>query len=84
MNANWVAASIRARSMSQLRLGAGRCHQLATMANLRKALELLTDSGYAPRLVGVTSLVAAQRATSETLLWQLRAWPVGCPPGAPG
>jgi len=84
MNVNWVAASIRARSMSQLRLGSGRCHQLATVANLPKALELLADSGYAQRLVGVTSLIAAQRATWETLLWQLRVLAGWLPPGGTG
>ena len=62
MTANWVAASIRARSMAQLRLGAGRCRQLATAPSLPTVLELLADSGYAQRLVGVTGLMAAQRA----------------------
>ena len=84
MNVNWVAASIRARSLSQRRLGAGRCRQLATVANLPAALALLADSGYAQRLVGVTSLTAAQRATCETLLWQLRVLAGWLPPGGTG
>jgi hypothetical protein len=84
MIANWVAASIRARSMAQLRLGAGRCRQLATATNLATALALLADSGYAKRLVGVTGLMAAQRATNETLLWQLRVLAGWLPPGGTG
>ncbi len=84
MSANWVAASIRARSLSQRRLGAGRCRQLATVANLPAALALLADSGYSQRLVGVTSLAAAQRATCETLLWQLRVLAGWLPPGGTG
>lgn len=84
MTANWVAASIRARSMAQLRLGAGRCRQLATATNLATALALLADSGYAKRLVGVTGLMAAQRATNETLLWQLRVLAGWLPPGGTG
>ena len=84
MSANWVAASIRARSLSQRRVGAGHCRQLATMTNLPQALALLSDSGYAPRLVGVTSLTAAQRATRETLLWQLRVLAGWLPPGGTG
>ncbi len=84
MNANWVAASIRARSLVQRRLGASRCRELATAADLPKALELLAGSGYAQRLVGVTSLTAAQRATRETLLWQLRVLAGWLPPGGTG
>jgi len=84
MNANWVAASIRARSLSQRRLGAGRCRQIATVANLPTALALLADSGYAQRLVGVTRLTAAQRAIFETLLWQLRVLAGWLPPGGTG
>lgn len=84
MNANWVAASIRARSLSHLRLGAGRNHQVATAPNLPRALALLADSSYAPRLAGLTSLTAAQRATSETLLWQLRVLAGWLPPGGTG
>jgi hypothetical protein len=47
-------------------------------------LALLATSSYAPRLAGVTSLAAAQRATSETLLWQLRVLAGWLPPGGTG
>ena len=81
MNANWVAAAIRAQSLSHLRFGASRCRHLATATNLPEALAQLANSGYAQRLVGVTSLAAAQRATFETLLWQLRVLAGWLPPG---
>ena len=84
MTASWVAASIRARSMAQLRLGADRCRQLTTAPNLPTVLEKIADSGYAQRLGGVTGLMAAQRATRETLLWQLRVLAGWLPPGGTG
>jgi hypothetical protein len=84
MNVNWVAASVRARNLSQLRVGASRCRHIGTVTNLPEALALLADSSYAQRLVGVTSLSAAQRATSETMLWQLRVLAGWLPPGGTG
>ena len=84
MRVNWVAVSIRARSLSQRRGGAGRCRQLAAAPNLPTALAMLADSGYAQRLVGITSLTAAQRATRENLLWQLRVLAGWLPPGGTG
>lgn len=84
MSASWVAASIRARSLAQRRIGSVRCRQVASLADLSTALASLGDSAYAPRLVGVTGLADAQRATSETLLWQLRVLAGWLPPGGAG
>lgn len=84
MKAGWVAATVRARNLAQRRVGAGRCHQCSTTANLSRALTLLTDSSYSEPLTGVTTLAAAQRATRETLLWQLRVLAGWLPPGGTG
>ena len=84
MTASWVAASVRARSMAHLRLGATRCRRLAAAPDLATAVSLLEDTGYARRLAGVTDLATAQRATYETLLWQLRVLAGWLPPGGAG
>jgi len=72
MKADWVAASVRARSMAQRRAGAGTCRAMATQPTLDSAMSLLRESSYAPRLGGARGLVAAERAVQETFLWQLR------------
>lgn len=72
MKADWVAASVRARSMATHRSGAGRCRRIAAQPTLDDALALLADSPYAARLTDAPSLETAQRATRETVLWQLR------------
>ncbi len=84
MTVNWVAASVRARSMTQLRLGAARCRLLAAAPDLTTALELLADTAYAKSLGGVTDLATAQRVTRTTLLWQLRVLAGWLPPGGAG
>lgn len=72
MNADWVAASVRARSMAQRRAGAARCREVAARPTLAAGLALLADTVHGPRLAGVTSLPAAEHAIRATLLWQLR------------
>jgi hypothetical protein len=72
MNADWVAASVRARSMAQRRVGAGASRKIAAQPSLADGLSLLSDTVYADRLSGCTALAAAERATRDTGLWQLR------------
>lgn len=72
MNADWVAASVRARALAQRRVGAGASHRIAGLPSLAAGLAALADSVYADRLQGATELAAAERATSDAALWQLR------------
>lgn len=72
MSAAWVAACVRARSMVQHGAGAGASRRLAIQPNLADALPLLADTAYADRLAGCTDLAVAERATADTVLWQLR------------
>ncbi|MBX3099600.1 MAG: hypothetical protein KF761_08470 [Salinibacterium sp.] len=70
--ADWVGASVRARSMATRRAGVGLCRELANQPNLEAALALLSDSAYGERLASAHTLAEAQRAISETVLWELR------------
>lgn len=72
MKADWVAASVRARSMAQRRIGAGSSRALAAEPTIAAALATLDQSSYAERLIGASNLAAAERAISESVLWQLR------------
>ena len=72
MQADWVAATVRGRSMAQRRLGAGACRDLATRRDLPAAVEALSDSVYAAELASARTLQDAQLATRRTVLWQLR------------
>jgi hypothetical protein len=72
MSAAWVAASVRARSMARRRVGAGVSRRLAGQRSLADALRLLADTAQADRLAGCTDLAVAERATRDTVLWQLR------------
>ncbi|KAD3633131.1 hypothetical protein GD627_09895 [Arthrobacter yangruifuii] len=72
MRADWVAASVRARSMAQRRLGAGTCRDLSVLPSLPAAVDALDGSVYADQLSAARTLGAAQLATRRTVLWQLR------------
>lgn len=72
MKSDWVAACVRARSMAQRRMGARSSSELAAQPTLVAALAALEPTYYAERLHGAASLAAAERAISETVLWQLR------------
>jgi hypothetical protein len=72
MSAAWVAASVRARSMVRHGAGAGVSRRIAIQPDLANALRLLADTAYADRLAGCTDLAVAERATADTVLWQLR------------
>lgn len=72
MKADWVAASVRARSMARRRVGAGASRGMAAQPTLGSALSSLQASSYAGRLSGGAELAVAERALQETVLWQLR------------
>jgi len=72
MSAAWVAASVRARAMAQHLAGTGGGRRLAVQNSLGEALQLLADTAYADRLADCTDLAVAERATRDTVLWQLR------------
>ncbi|WAP50821.1 hypothetical protein OL239_12575 [Arthrobacter sp. ATA002] len=72
MRSDWVAASVRARSMAQRRAGAGTCRETAAAPGLRAALDHLADTVYGREFAFVHTLPEAHRATRKTVLWQLR------------
>jgi len=72
MNADWVAASVRARALAQRRVGAGASRNIAAQLSLSDGLSLLANTVYADLLGNAPTLAAAERATRETVLWQLR------------
>ncbi|MCC9197742.1 hypothetical protein QNO08_06935 [Arthrobacter sp. zg-Y820] len=72
MRSDWVAASVRARSMAQRRVGAGTCRSIAAAPGLQAGLDRLADTVYGEELNGARTLTEAHRATRRTVLWQLR------------
>lgn len=72
MRSDWVAASVRARSMAQRRAGAGTCRSIAAAPGLEAGLDRLADTVYGEELNGARTLTEAHRATRRTVLWQLR------------
>lgn len=72
MKADWVAASVRARSMAQRRVGVGGSQRIAAQHSLREGLALLEHTTYGERLVGCADRAAAERGIRSTVLWQLR------------
>mgnify|MGYP003308788518 CR=1 FL=1 len=80
MRSDWVAASVRARSMAQRRVGAGTCRTIAAAPGLPEALAQLADTVYGRELQSAqtlshahrATLSQAHRATRRTVLWQLR------------
>lgn len=81
MRSDWVAASVRARSMAQRRAGAGTCRFVAAAPNLQAGLERLSDSSYSNELRAARTLPEADVATRRTVLWQLRVMAGWLPAG---
>lgn len=81
MRSDWVAASVRARSMAQRRAGAGTCRFVAAAPNLQAGLERLSDSAYSDELRAAQTLPGANLATRRTVLWQLRVMAGWLPAG---
>jgi hypothetical protein len=72
MRSDWVAASVRARSMAQRRVGAGTCRTIAAAPGLPAATTQLADTVYGRELKSAQTLSQTHRATRRTVLWQLR------------
>lgn len=72
MSASWVAGSVRGRAMSRRRLGAGGARDLAALATLADAVQLLSTTPYGHDVRPGMTLPEAQRAVSATVLWHLR------------
>lgn len=72
MRSDWVAASVRARSMAQRRVGAGTCRTIAAAPGLPAATSQLADTVYGRELKSAQTLSQTHRATRRTVLWQLR------------
>lgn len=72
MSAGWVAASVRARTLAQRRLGAAATRALAGSSSVAEAVELLADSPYGHDVRPRQSLAQAQHAVGATLLWHMR------------
>ena len=72
MQADWVAAAVRGRSMAQRRLGAGTCRDLAARPDLPAVVDALSGSVYGEELAAARTLQDAQLATRRAVLWQLR------------
>lgn len=81
MRSDWVAASVRARSMAQRRAGAGTCRIVAAAPNLQAGLERLSESAYSDELRAARTLPEANLATRRTVLWQLRVMAGWLPAG---
>lgn len=75
MRTDWVAASVRARALARRRAGPPLVRRVAAQDGLEPALALLASSVHGRRLEALPAaptLAQAQRATRETVLWQLR------------
>lgn len=65
MSTDWVAASVRARSMAQRRLGAATCRTVAAQPTLAAGLALLAESVYGGRLAAVRADAARADAVTS-------------------
>ncbi|UZG55249.1 hypothetical protein [Rhodococcus opacus] len=72
MSTSWVAAVVRAKSLSRRRLGAGGARSLATAPGLGPALAALASTPYAHDVRSGQGLDEAQYAVGASLLWNMR------------
>jgi hypothetical protein len=72
MGASWVAGSIRARSLTQRRLGRAGARAIASSSSLDTAIAQLRTSPYARDVRSGQRLGEAQEAVLATVLWHLR------------
>jgi hypothetical protein len=74
VTAGWVAGTVRARAMSRRRLGAAGARALAASSTLADALAVLVATPYGHDVRADHTLAEAQRAITETLLWDVRVF----------
>jgi hypothetical protein len=72
MTAAWVAAGVRARAITQRRLGRPAALALAAEPGLDAAVEALTRSTYQHDVRQGQTLAQAQHAVAQTALWNVR------------
>ena len=72
MNADWVAASVRARAMARRRAGAGACRRAAAATDLPTAISVFAQTPAGGRLSGCTTVAEADRAGMADLVWSMR------------
>ena len=72
MSAGWVAGTTRARAMAAACAGPRTARGLASAPSLPDALRALTGTVYRRGLDVRAGAAEAQRAVSDTLVWQLR------------
>src|SRR5512133_1406952 len=68
----WVAGTVRARSLTWRRLGAGAARRLAASGSLPDATAALAATPYRHGVRAGQDLAGAQRGVTLTMLWHLR------------
>ncbi|WP_062526215.1 hypothetical protein [Demequina rhizosphaerae] len=84
MSAAWVAAAVRVRALVAGRAGPEGAARLARAGSLAEAGDLLARWSYGARVRDAATPDGLQRATRETLLWQLRVLAGWAPAGGTG
>lgn len=72
MSAGLVAGTVRARALTNRRLGFDAARRLACGPSLAAGVRALASSPYGPFVPPDPTLAQAQRAVAEALLWHLR------------
>ena len=72
MSAAWVAATVRAKSLLDRRVGPVVAARLAARPNLPSALDELADTAYRSFLTQTPDPLGAERAVNEAVVWNLR------------
>lgn len=72
MSVGWVAASVRARAMTNRRVGGAGARVLAASPSFESAMSTLTATPYAHDVRLGQSPAGAQRAIVATVVWNLR------------
>lgn len=72
MNADWVAASVRARAMARRRAGAGACRRAAAAVDLPTAIAVLARTPAGERLSACATVADADLAETADLVWSMR------------
>ena len=72
MKPGWTAGVTRARLLLSRALGPEQTRAIAALPSLEEALSAIAGSAYGERVQARFDIARAQRATADTLLWQLR------------